>query len=543
MKRLLSFLSLYKNVAAVLGFISLLLAVPIRFFLPELTASVTGLLSLGLVLLLAAAIGARMEITTFVRSKRFRYGLNTLAMIALFMAIMILANYLGILKHQRYDLTATGKFTLAPQTVKVVKGFKEPVKVLCFFPDDLQYEANKRKAQDLLEEYRFYNKNFSFRFVDPESQPALARQHQVRQYGTIVFINGTRQKAVSLPTEQNFTNALLEVSGAQAKKIYFLTGNGEHDLNSNDQDGYSIARMGLIRDLYQVQALNLTLNNEIPPDCAVLIMAGTKKLLPPEVTKGIRTFLKKQGKLLMLIDPNPPEEAKEILSDWGLTVKEGRVIDPGAFVSPDRNVPAIFKGQYPPVVITTGLDTTYFPDAVAFDLTKELGRTLETMMKEGAVKAGWPLRAVQYKDLAILPVLLTTPEGWMENEGKKSQGTEKTQSPLALGAMIIAGGPVVNGADPFRTEKKEKLTRVIAIGDSDFASNLHFGNGGNGDLFLNSVNWLAEEEHLISIRPKPYSFRRLLVNNNQIRFIRYSSLILLPLLILILGGIIWWRKR
>ncbi len=186
-------------------------------------------------------------------------------MIALFIAIMILANYLGILKHRRFDLTATGKFTLAPQTVKVVKGFKEPVKALCFFPDDIQYEANKRKAQDLLEEYRYFNKNFSFRFIDPESQPALARQHQIRQYGTIVFISGTRQKAVTLPTEQNFTNALLEVSGAQAKKIYFLTGNGEHDINSKDQDGYSEARMGLIRDLYQVQALNLTLNNEDPP--------------------------------------------------------------------------------------------------------------------------------------------------------------------------------------------------------------------------------------------------------------------------------------
>ncbi len=543
MKRLLSFLSLFKKLAAVLGLISLLLAVPIRFFLPELTASVAGLLSLGLLLLLAAAIGARVEIMTFCRSKRFRYGLNTLAMIALFIAIMILANYLGILKHRRFDLTATGKFTLAPQTVKVVKGFKEPVKALCFFPDDIQYEANKRNAQDLLEEYRYFNKNFSFYFVDPESQPALARQHQIRQYGTIVFISGTRQKPVTLPTEQNFTNALLEVSGTQAKKIYFLTGNGEHDINSKDQDGYSEARMGLIRDLYQVQALNLTLNNEIPSDCAVLIMAGTKKLLPPEVTKGIRTFLKKHGKLLMLIDPNPPEEVKEILSDWGLTVKEGRVMDPGAYVAPDRNVPAIFKGQYPPVVITTGLDTTYFPDAVAFDLTKELGRILETMMKEGTVKAGWPLRAVQYQDLAILPVILTTPESWMENGEKKSQGPEKTQSPLALGAMIIAGGPIVNEAGPSRAGKKEKLTRVIAIGDSDFASNLHFGNGGNGDLFLNSVNWLAEEEHLISIRPKPHSFRRLLVNNNQLRFIRYSSLILLPFLILFLGGILWWRKR
>ncbi len=543
MKRLLPFLSLFKRPAAVLGVAGLFLALLIRFFLPELTVSVMGLLIFSLILFLVSILGAGMEIMAFYRSKRFRYGLNTLVMIILFMALMILANYLGILKHQRFDLTATGKFTLTPQTVKVVQGFKEPFKALCFFPNDLEHENAKKKAKDLLEEYQYINKNFSFRFIDPESQPALSRQYKVRQYGTIVFISGIRQKAVLTPTEQTFTSALLEVSGTQVKKVYLSTGNGEHDITSRDPDGYSEARLGLIRDLYQVQTLNLNLIREIPPDCAVLIMAGTKKGLSPEAKKTIRTFLEKHGKLLLLIDPNPPEEVKELLSDWGLTVKEGRVMDPGAYVAPDMAVPAIFKGQYPPVVVTAGLDTTYFPGALSFDLAQDLSAVLETMQKQGEVKAGWPLRAVQYQNLAILPVLLTTPESWMEKGETKSQGPEKTRSPQALGAMIIAGRPVVTGAHPPQPEKKEKLTRLIIIGDSDFTSNLHFGNGGNGDLFLNSVNWLAEEEHLISIRPKPSSFRRLLVNNNQLRFIRYSSLVLLPLLTLLLGGIIWWRKR
>jgi ABC-type uncharacterized transport system involved in gliding motility auxiliary subunit len=542
-ERILLFPGLFKKPAAVLGITGLFLALLVRFFLPELTVSVIGLLILSLILFLISILGARAEIMIFFQSKRFRYGLNTLVMIALFVAIMILANYLGLLKHRRFDLTASGRFTLAPQTVKVVQGFKESVKALCFFPEDIQYENNKRITQELLEEYRFFNKNFSFQFIDPESQPALARQYKIRQYGTIVFISGVKQKAVWTPTEQNFTGALLEVSGAQAKKVYFLTGNGERDINNNDQDGYSLARMGLIRDLYQVQTLNLTLNNEIPTDCAVLIMAGTKKALPSEVIKTIRTFLEKHGKLLMLIDPNPPEEVKEILSTWGLTVKEGRIMDPGAYVAPDMSVPAVFKNQYPPLVITSGLDTTYFPDAVSFDLTQELRRILDAMIKGGKVEAGWPLKAVQYQNLAILPVILTTPESWMEKGEKKASGPDKAKSPLALGAMIIAGGPAMAGASPGQPGKGEKLTRMIVIGDSDFSSNPHFGNGGNGDLFLNSVNWLAEEEHLISIRPKPYSFRKLLVNNNQLRFIRYSSLGLLPLLTLILGGIIWWRKR
>jgi len=134
MGRISHFLSSFKNLTAILGVISLFLAVPVRIFLPELTESVIGLLILGLVLLLVTVIGAWSEIAAFLGSKQARYGFNTLVMILLFICVMILANYLGIIKHRRFDLTASGRFTLAPQTINVVKGLKEPVKVLCFFP-------------------------------------------------------------------------------------------------------------------------------------------------------------------------------------------------------------------------------------------------------------------------------------------------------------------------------------------------------------------------------------------------------------------------
>jgi len=543
MGRISSFLSSFKGLAAILGVISLFLAVPVRIFLPDLTESVIGLLILGLVLLLVTVIGAWSEITAFLGSKRARYVFNTLVMIFLFICVMILANYLGIIKHRRFDLTASGRFTLAPQTVKVIKGLKEPIKVLCFFPNEVAFESAKTRTRNLLEEYKYYNKKLNFTFVDPESKPALAGQYKVKHHGTIVFVGGSRQKALMESTEQNFTGALLEVSGIRAKKIYFSTGNGEHDVNNQDQDGYSEARMGLIRDLYQVETLNLTLTDEIPTDCAVLIMAGTKEALPSGEITTVNAYLKKNGKLLMLIDPNPPEEIKEILSTWGLTVNEGHVMDPASYVAPDMAVPAVFKGQYPPVVITTGLDTTYFPEAISFDLTKELRRILDIMKQKGEIKSGWPLRPVQYQNLVILPAVLSTKESWREGAGKESNRLGKNRSPQALGAMIIAGNPLGQESQSSQIEKKNKLTRLIVFGDSDFASNIHFKNGGNGDLFLNAVNWLAEEEHLISIRPKPYSFRRLLVSENELRFIRYSSLFFLPLIAFILGGIIWWRKR
>lgn len=537
MNRILSILASLKNLAAILCAVGVFIAILIRFFLPELTESVLGLLIVSLVLFLIFVIGARKEIKDFMLSRRGRYGLNTIVMIVVFIAILICANYLGVIKHRRFDVTSSSQFTLAPQTVNVIKGLKAPVQAIGFFPSGSQFQAPRREVQNLLEEYRYFNRDFSFKFVDPEAKPALAKQYQVRYNGTIIFESGSRQKVILGANEQNFTGALLEVTGIKAKKIYFLTGHGERDMNDKGEGGYFVARRGLIRDLYQMETLNLTLTPEVPQDCAVLILAGAKKAFPPAEKKALQDYLKRNGKILFLVDPNPPTEITEIMAEWGITIDQGRVIDKRAYAAPDMASPAIFRGNYPPYVITAGLDTTYFPDAAAVILTNELSRVLvkKDTDKDKAAEAKWPLTPVQYGNVAVLPALLTTQSSWLEKTGKKTQG------PLALGAMLIASAPLVE--EMASDLKRGKLTRLVVIGDSDFASNVHIQNGGNGDLFLNAVNWLAEEEHLINIRPKQYSFRKLVIGKNAVRFIRYSSVGLLPVLVLIMGGIIWWRKR
>jgi gliding motility-associatede transport system auxiliary component len=542
-KQFFSFLSLFKKLAAFLGVVSLFLGLLVRFFLPDLTMSVSGLLLLALILWVMALIGARGNIKDFLHGRRGRTLLNTTVMVILFIAVLGLANVLGLIKHRRFDLTSSGTYTLAPQTIRVIKGLKEPLKVIGFFPNDAQFDGPKRQAQELLEEYAYWNKKLKFTFVDPESRPALARRYGIKYYGTFVFVSPTRQKLVLKPAEEAFTNALLEVSGTQAKKIYFLTGNGEHDLNGGNGGDYDLAKKGMIRDLYQVEPLDLTADPRIPEDCAVLILAGTKKAWPPEEIKTIEIYLQNGGKLLLLIDPNPPAEVGEILGAWGLSINPGHVIDQSAYVSPDPATPAVFKGHYPPVVITTDLDTTYFPEAASFGLSPELSRALEGMKKEGETKESWPVTAVQYRNLVILPLILTSPSSRMEQGGKETPGLKKNNGPLALGAMIIGSSPLGSSTPPVRSGKKDQLTRLVVLGDSDFASNEHIRNGGNADLFLNAVNWLAEEEQLISVRPKPYSNRRLLISQKAIRFIRYSSLGLLPLFILVLAGVIWWKKR
>jgi ABC-type uncharacterized transport system involved in gliding motility auxiliary subunit len=103
------------------------------------------------------------------------------------------------------------------------------------------------------------------------------------------------------------------------------------------------------------------------------------------------------------------------------------------------------------------------------------------------------------------------------NEGDK-------RGPLAIGiaATKSAGsdGTSSNGSSG---------SRIAIFGDSDFAANNFFGFQKNGDLFMNVVSWLAEEEDLIAIPPKNPEDRRISLTAAGSKVIMLVSLFLLPL--------------
>lgn len=545
-KPVLKIFQSFRMLASILSVLSYAVAFLVRFFLPELMEAVYYLLTIGTVLMLYALAFSLKQIGVFVVGRQGRYGINSALMILIFVGIVFFASYLGRLGHKRFDMTASGRFTLAPQTIKTLEHLKAPVEVLAFFPDLALFQADREQVGYLLEAYHSKNPDFSYRFIDPETRPALARKYHVRQNGTIVFNSGDRQKRITRVSEKDFTGALLEVQGIKSKKICFLSGHGEKNLKEQGGNGYHLVRKGLIRDLYGVGTLNLTQHRAVPSDCAVLVIAGASKALPPGERDAIRLYLKNHGKLLLLTDPGPPIEIQQILSDWGILINEGRVVDGKAYAVPDKRSPAVYRGSYAPMIITRDLDTTYFPDATTIDLTRQLRRVLKADRGGKADQPGWPVTAVQRDNLVVLPALLTTKDSWMEKSVGGSTKTpleaeDRKEGPLVIGAMLMASSNLI-GDQADRLEK-EKLTRIIVIGDSDFATNRHIRNGGNSDLLLNSISWLSEETQLINIRPKQYTFRRLVISRNALHFIQFSSLGLLPLIVLTIGGVIWWKNR
>ena len=89
----------------------------------------------------------------------------------------------------------------------------------------------------------------------------------------------------------------------------------------------------------------------------------------------------------------------------------------------------------------------------------------------------------------------------------------------------------------------KRETRLVVFGDSDFASNSVLGIQGNRDLFLNVMNWLAQQENLISIRPKDSDDRRITLTQEQLLWVWVFSIVFVPGVVIGAGVYTWWRRR
>ena len=511
----------FSGLIAVLGLLALLVGLIVMILLPDIRYAAWVMLMLGVLLLATAFIIDFRRVSSAITGRRGRFSTGTTVMVSIFIGITLLVNSISIGNYHRFDVTGLAQFTLVSQTKDVLSNLETPVKIIGFF---IPGDPIGAYAHNLLTEYTYQTDLLSLDLVDPDEQPEQARKYDITQYGTVVFESENRHRLV-LPgeimekAEHAFTSAILEVTGVVQKKVYFLTGRGESNINSTAPNGYLAVREGLLDDLYLIGTLNLMTTPSIPPDCAVLIFSGPQKPLASSEIEIIEQYLKTGGQMLILINPDPPQGIEQILSPWGIKLESGIVIDPSSHVPPNKDTPLVPRERGP----FFNLPATYFPGATVII----------------------PEEEEDEKTAKMLPLVWTSKESWLERnfdpekESVFNEGVDLA-GPLALGVLLAA--PPTDEADGGATEGG-KLTRLVVIGDSDFASNEHFYNGNNGDLFLNSVNWLAEETELITIRRKVLPFRRLLVGPEITNFIRISSIGLLPLIVLVMGGIIWWRRR
>ncbi len=471
-------------------------------------STISLILGIGL---LGTGLYYRQKFNDRVRSKKAiqlgaASGLNTL----IFIGILALLAFVTTRHHLRADLTQKGLFSLAEQTKTVLEKLDKDVHIYAFYK-----KGDETIPRDLLEQYAYRSKHIHFEFIDPNQKPQLAKRYNITQYGTVVVESQGRRETITELNEANLTNAILKATRDVEKMICFVTGHGERDINSEKPRGYKIIADGIRRDNYIVRTVNIIQDKGIPSECTVLIIAGPTADFFPAELDSIKDYIERGGRVLALIDPNWKPSLVEFLKQYKIQVDNDLIVDfsgVGQLFGMGPAVPLVAKYENHPMFREFNV-MTFFPEACSVRPLEEGGDdavTVQTLFK-------------------------SAPRSWGEMDfasGKvKYDEGRDLQGPLSMAVLAT------------KTLDQQKKAHVLVVGDSDFGINAYVRNSGNYDLFLNMVNWLAEEEDMVTIRPKEFDDRRVTLTERDSKVVLYVSVIGLPLVIVIAGLMVYYRRR
>jgi ABC-type uncharacterized transport system involved in gliding motility auxiliary subunit len=511
-----------------LGVVLVLAAVAIRFIKPEWMDWSRWLAVAAVVVTGIYALSQWREIARSFQGRNVRYGTIAAGSIAIFLGILVGINWLGNRQNKRWDLTESQQFTLSEQTKQVVSELKQPLRIRVFF--DSRDGQGAQAYRDKLDEYAYLTNQMTVEYIDAIQEPTQAQQHEVQQLPTILFEYAGRTERTSSSDEQSLTNTLKKVVLGQAKKVYFLQGHGERDTSASDPNGYSGAMAELKKDNFDTATLNLAQQGKIPEDASVIVIAGPKSdLLQPEID-ALHAYLARGGKLLLLLDPPTGADGQDpagliaLAKSWAIDVGRNIVID-------QTGLGQIFGG---------GPETP-----IAMPVSHGITRNLQGKMTAFALaRSATPLEGGAESRYAQ-KVVETAPQSWAETDLKQLFTERKVAPDFDKGdlngpvTLIAATSAPATGAPPAdnASDAPKPETRVVVVGDSDFAANRLLFFQGNPDLFLNTINWLAQQEDLISIRPRDPQNRGIQMTQDQMTRIFWITIAFIPLVLF--GNAVW----
>ncbi len=460
------------------------------------------------------------------------YGGSAALAVLLVLASLLLVGLLAHRYNLKWDLTRDHSQSLSTVTKKLLPEVRKPLTMTAFSPAG---DAERQKAKELLENYAYHNRLITYRFVDPDREPLTARQAGYRFPGNILLEYDGRRQMADRPDEETVSDALRKLLKTDRKHLYFLTAHGERNLESPKASGLSQAKSSLLNEGFEVAALNLLTQPAVPKDAAVVIVPAPQKPLFPQEIKALRDFLTQGGRLLIMLEPFQDGGLKEFLADYGIGLNDGLILDANQLSQ------ALGASAVMPIVVHYG------SHRITQDFTNVL--TLYPMARPLLIDK-------PVKDITVLPLAKTTATSWEKlgrdwlKEGKTDfdSKTDK-KGPFTLAALAEIPLPThgQENKNPPPAENKDpaqtRTTFLTVFGDVDFAANAYFNLSGNGDFFLNVVNFLASEEKQIVLRKADQKSQPLTLTGLQAWGLFLISVVCLPLLMVGAGLTAYVRRR
>jgi len=409
--------------------------------------------------------------------------------------------------HANWDISLNARNSLSTGSSEFLKKLSGPVSITAYASPKSEVA---KPIRDFLTPYQRAKPDIKLSFVDPSEQPQLARAAGIQMTGELVVEYGKRSEHLTTLNESSLTNLLMRLARDKERLVMYLDGHGERKLDG--QANFDLGEFGaqLVKRGFKVAPLKLTLAQDVPGNAAMLVIAGPRvDLLPAEVDK-LKNYLKRGGNLLWLIDQEPLHGLQPIAEQLGLVLTPGTVIDPEA-QQMNASATMAIGAAYARHALIGNLDLmTVFPFARQIGVAENHGDWRASNLVEVAQR------------------------GWIERDA--------LDKPVAFDKNKDTPGPV-NIAVALERSVDNKTQRVVVIGSGGFLANQFLGNGGNQDLGINTINWLAGDDTLITIQPRATRDANLNLSRTATTVIAVGFLVVLPLALLATGGLIWWRRR
>ncbi|PKN91300.1 MAG: hypothetical protein CVU44_19490 [Chloroflexi bacterium HGW-Chloroflexi-6] len=485
--------------------------------LPDPELITRGLWASAAVVMLGLAVTAFLDaegVRKFFTGRQARYGSNSAILLLAFLGVLFFINALVFDNPKTWDVTEDQQNTLSPETVAILETLDSPVTARAYFSSQTPTSSVKQ----LLDNFKSASKdNFNYEFINPEFNPVQAEEDKVERDGTIVLVMGEQREVVSFASERDLASGILRLKNPGERLVYFVTGHGELSIDTPSETAYTLVKQSLEYKNYTVANLNLLSEGQVPENAAALVIAGPQTPFSEAEVAALRAYLDRGGGLIVMKEPPLSAEAiatsdplDEILTEWGISLSNDFVIDPN--VNP-ASIAVADPSMYASHPITQGLAGFYtaFPTA----------RSLSALTVP--------------ENIIITPLAFTGVNAWGETDLESinnntpafDEGSD-TSGPLTL---AIA------------SEDWMKSARLVVFGDSELAADAIYQQG-NGDIVVNAIDWVAEQDDQISLTPKE-STERLYKQPGTLGLIAMllGALCVLPLIIAGAGISTWAARR
>jgi ABC-type uncharacterized transport system involved in gliding motility auxiliary subunit len=456
--------------------------------------------------------------TEWLKARQTKYAAYATTYILIILAVLVVANFLANRYNKSFDATANKRYSLSDQTKKIAHDLKQDITIQYF-----DKSTGMQAGRDLLDRYALLSPKIHVEYVDYLKKPLVAKAAQITREGEAIVSNGVKKEEAKTFDEEGITGALIRTLKGGERTICVISGSGEHRLEDSTAEGLSEFQNAVQKDNYKVKTISLLEKAEIPAECTVMVVAGPSGDYIQPAVDAIKKYVEGGGRALIMLDPPLKVGRREIgendalltlLASWGVTIDKNLILDENPvaqLVGLGPEVPVVTTYESHPIVSDLAGNATGFP----------VSRSLET--KNGDKTTVTKLFSTSRNSFAT--TTLNAPEIRIDPNKDK-------QGPFTLAA-----------AGTYNTGKENSQGRFVVVGNSRWAANNFLRFNGNKNLLLNMMNWLSSDEDLISIRPKEQEDRRISLTRAQFSRLTWVSQAILPLIVVIGGVMVWWKRR